>query len=197
MYIYIYIYIRTHVYIYIYICMHVCIYIYILYITYTIARSTPWASTRWPRSRLGQKTCLSIWLSIYLCKKRKQKKYIYIYIYILCIPFGAFGRFQSCELLSFEGFLFVSRTRSFCRHGSCTFTDVARLVPTGTSGYSAEGGAVDRGCSGLGQYYIVNQYITSYKSLHPVSTAPPFAECRTSSRAGAVNAARSDGRRRP
>ena len=46
------------------------------------------------------------------------------------------------------------------------------------SGYSAEGGAVDRGCSGLGQYYIVNQCITSYKSLHPVSTAPPFAECR-------------------
>ena len=34
------------------------------------------------------------------------------------------------------------------------------------------------GCSGWGQCYIINQYITSYKSLHPVSTAPPFAECR-------------------
>ena len=45
-------------------------------------------------------------------------------------------------------------------------------------GYSAEGGAVDGGCSGLGKYYIVNWYITSYNSLHPVSTAPPFAECR-------------------
>ena len=33
-----------------------------------------------------------------------------------------------------------------------------------------------RGCSGWGWYYIVNYYITAYNSLHPVSTAPPFAE---------------------
>ena len=45
-------------------------------------------------------------------------------------------------------------------------------------GYSLQGGAVGGGCSGLGQYYIVKQCITPYKSLYPVSTAPPFAECR-------------------
>ena len=54
------------------------------------------------------------------------------------------------------------------------------------AGYSLQGGAVGGGCSGLGcsglgQYYIVSQYITSYKALHSVSTAPPFAECRTPS----------------
>ena len=39
-------------------------------------------------------------------------------------------------------------------------------------------GAVRGGCSGWGQCYIINQYITSYKPLHPVSTAPPFDESR-------------------
>ena len=48
----------------------------------------------------------------------------------------------------------------------------------GPTGYSLQGGAVGGGCSGLGQYYTVTQYITPFKSLHPVSTAPPFAECR-------------------
>ena len=40
------------------------------------------------------------------------------------------------------------------------------------------GGCSGRGCSGLVQYYIVKQDITPYKSLHPVSTAPTFAERR-------------------
>ena len=42
------------------------------------------------------------------------------------------------------------------------------------AGYSAEGGAVGGGCSG----YIVKQPVIECKPLHPVSTAPPFAECR-------------------
>ena len=42
--------------------------------------------------------------------------------------------------------------------------------------YSLQRGAVGGGCSGWGWHYIINWYITSYKSLHPVSTAPPFDE---------------------
>ena len=37
-------------------------------------------------------------------------------------------------------------------------------------------GCSRRGCSGWGKYYIINQCITSYRSPHPVSTAPPFDE---------------------
>ena len=53
-----------------------------------------------------------------------------------------------------------------------------RPIPGAVIGHSSKGGAVGGGCSGWGQYYIISQCITSYKSLHPVSTAPPFAECR-------------------
>ena len=61
-------------------------------------------------------------------------------------------------------------------------------------GYSLQGGAVGGGCSGLGQYHMINQYTTWYKSLHPVSTAPPFDESwpQPASRPGA--AARRRGR---
>ena len=53
------------------------------------------------------------------------------------------------------------------------------------SGYSLQGGAVGGGCSGWGWYYIVKWYITPHESLHPVSTAPPFAECRAMRSKGA------------
>ena len=49
-------------------------------------------------------------------------------------------------------------------------------TPDPIPGYSSKGGAVGVGCSGWGEYYVVDWYITSYKSLHPVSTAPPFDE---------------------
>ena len=44
------------------------------------------------------------------------------------------------------------------------------------SGYSLQWGAVGGECSGWRQYYLMTQHLTSYKSLHPVSTAPPFDE---------------------
>ena len=93
-----------------------------------------------------------IYIYIYMC--------IYIYIYIVCV----------C--------IYIYIIVSYSLFGYFNVETDIRNIFTSFCGYSAEGGAVGRGCSGLGQYYVVTQYITSYNSLHPNSTAPPFAECR-------------------
>ena len=53
--------------------------------------------------------------------------YIYIYIYI-CIHAYRYGDILGCATVVDRH---PSAEVSFCRHGSCTFTEVARLVPSG------------------------------------------------------------------
>ena len=96
-----------------------------------------------------------IYIYIYICIRM----YIYIYIYTLCIYIYIY----ICILLR--------RRNPLC---TCETAGLA----TSLYGYSSKGGAVGGGCSGLGLYYTVKSCITPCKSLHPVSIAPPFAECR-------------------
>ena len=63
------------------------------------------------------------------------------------------------------------------------------IISRSPLGIHQRGVAVGGGCSGWGQHHIVKQPMTSCKPLYPVSTAPPFAECRRARATAAAAAA--------
>ena len=152
-----------------------------------------------------------IYMNIAVCIEILLSLSLYIYIYKMApadgAPFCPEGAKKClCSMffvskkrlyffLTFSFKLFCQSRTSTERGSTCRwsksnarFLKRTQATQLSFSGYSAEGGAVDEGCSGWGQYYVINQYTAAYESLHPSSTTPPFAECGFYEKAGSSSA---------
>ena len=131
--------------------------------------------------------CIYIYIYVYVI-------YIYIYIYIICIGVCVYIYIyiyvHMCVYIYMYIYIYIyvyvhlTIVIYYSRYIAACYIMTDRALPSrriGGPGVLAGPRSwilCRGGCSGLGQYYIVNQCIMSYKSLHSVSTAPPFAECR-------------------